>query len=100
MLEKVPTFIYIDNILGQDELRQLFPKDMNKAKKVRLLLTTRNIDLRRVLKMKTIVYDMKGLLALQHRNAAVYWEPNAIYLHGISPHFFVALSDKVCFGEW
>jgi hypothetical protein len=61
MLEKVPAFIFIDNVLGQDELGQLLPKDMNKAKKVRLLLTARDIDVRRALKVKTIVYAMKGL---------------------------------------
>jgi hypothetical protein len=61
MLEKAPTFIYIDNVLGQDELGQLLPKDMSKAKKVRLLLTARDIDVRRALKVKTIVYAVKGL---------------------------------------
>jgi hypothetical protein len=34
---------------------------MNKAKKVRLLLTARDIDVRRALKLKTTVYAMKGL---------------------------------------
>jgi hypothetical protein len=61
MLEKVPTFIYIDNVLRPDELEQLLPKHMNKAKKVRLLLTAREIGVRSVLKVKTIVYAMKGL---------------------------------------
>ena len=61
MLEKMPTFIYIDNVLGQDELHQLLPKDFNKSKKVRFLLTARDANVRRAYKMKTKVYAMKAL---------------------------------------
>jgi hypothetical protein len=75
MLEKVPAFIFIDNVLGQDELGQLLPKDMSKAKKVRLLLTARDIDVRRALKVKTIVYALKGL----HDTEAMYLLGREIY---------------------
>lgn len=42
ILEKVTAFIYIDNVLGQHELGQLLPKNMNKAKKVRQILIARD----------------------------------------------------------
>lgn len=35
MLEKVTAFIYIDNVLGENELRQLLPGDLSKAKKLK-----------------------------------------------------------------
>ena len=47
VLEKATAFIYVDDVLGKIELRQLLPKDMKKAKKVRLLLTACDIDVRR-----------------------------------------------------
>ena len=57
----MPTFIYIDNVLGERELRQLLRKDMEKAKKVRMLLTAPDIDVGRALKVKSIVYAIKSL---------------------------------------
>lgn len=41
LLKKVKAFIYIDNALNKDKLRNLLPNNMNNAKKVRLLLTAR-----------------------------------------------------------
>ena len=57
----MPTFIYIDNFLGQRELGKLLHKDMEKAKKVTMLLTAPDIDVGRALKVKSIVYAIKGL---------------------------------------
>ena len=55
------SFIYIDNMLGKIELRQLFPKDMKKAKKVRLLLTARDIDVRRGCPVTVKIYRMRSI---------------------------------------
>lgn len=62
VLEQVPALIYIDNVLGEDELQQLLPNNMNKAKKLRLLLTARDLKVRKgIRKIRTEVYSMKGL---------------------------------------
>lgn len=53
LLEKVSAFIYIDNVLGENELRQLLPRDLTKAKKLRLLLTARDINVGRACPRKT-----------------------------------------------
>lgn len=43
-LQKVSTFIYIDNVLCQDEFNIFYPKDIKKQKKVKLLLSTVDIN--------------------------------------------------------
>lgn len=62
-LEKVPAFIYIDNVLEKDKLRQLLPLNFDKAKKVRLLITARDINVRKVCRMTTPPkgYLMRGI---------------------------------------
>jgi len=57
----VPAFIYIDNVLGQRELGQLLRKDMEKAKKVTMLLTAPDIDVGRALKVKSIGLSIQTL---------------------------------------
>lgn len=64
LLEKEVAFIYIDHVLDSKGLEQLLPKDMSKAKKLRLLITARDANLVRVCKgcrVETKVYAMKGL---------------------------------------
>lgn len=63
ILKIVPAFIYIDNVVREDELRQLLPEDLNSAKKVRLLITARNSTVGRACPLNTrpIMYPMKGL---------------------------------------
>lgn len=68
MLEKVPAFVCIDNVLSQEELQHILPKDMKNARKIRLLLTTRDINVRRACRMKTKVYSMKGLPDIEAMN--------------------------------
>lgn len=63
ILRKVPAFIYIDNVVREDELRQLLPEDLDSAKKVRLLITARNDSVGRACPLKTrpIMYRLKGM---------------------------------------
>lgn len=63
MLEKVAAFIYIDNVLEKDMLQQLLPLNFDNAKKVRLLITARDIDVRKACKMTTPPkeYLMRGI---------------------------------------
>ena len=64
MLEKEVAFIYIDNVLGQDPLEGLLPRDMGKAKRCRLLITTRDKEVRKGCSMdnKSVkLYDVKYL---------------------------------------
>lgn len=63
ILAKVPAFLYIDNVLGEKELEQLLPKDVTKSKKLRLLFTARDQDVRRAFPRKTFykIYDMKTI---------------------------------------
>lgn len=63
ILKKVPAFIYIDNVVREDELRQLLPEDLNRAKKVRLLITARNSIVGRAIPLNTrpIMYPIKGM---------------------------------------
>lgn len=61
MLQKVKAFIFIDNVLGERELSQLLPKNINKAMKVRFLLTTRDQNHCNPCRVKTGVYSMKHL---------------------------------------
>jgi len=46
IVQKVPAFIYIDNVFWQRLASQLLPKDMKIGKKVRLLLTARDTDVK------------------------------------------------------
>lgn len=63
ILREVPAFIYIDNVVREDELRQLLPEDLNTAMKVRLLITARNDSVGRACPLKTrpIMYRLKGM---------------------------------------
>lgn len=63
ILRKEPAFIYIDNVVREDELRQLLPEDLNSAKKVRLLITARNVIVARAWPLNTRpkMYPMKGM---------------------------------------
>lgn len=63
ILRKVPAFIYIDNVVREDELRQLLPEDLNNAKKVRLLIIARNVIVGRAcpLNRRPKEYPMKGM---------------------------------------
>lgn len=63
-LKEVPAFIYVDNVLDKDHLRQLLPLNyMDEAKHVRLLVTARDINVRRVCRMDTPPkeYCMRGI---------------------------------------
>lgn len=60
-LEEVTAFIYIDNVLGGNELLQLLPKDIKKAKKLRLLLTARDINVGRGCPVKPLIYHMRSI---------------------------------------
>ncbi|XP_059070146.1 uncharacterized protein LOC131027791 [Cryptomeria japonica] len=42
IIEKGPVFIYIDNVLYIEPLKNLLPKDVSSAKKLRLLITARD----------------------------------------------------------
>lgn len=63
-LQKVSTFIYIDNVLCQDEFNIFYPKDIKKQKKVKLLLSTVDINVSthgaEWCRMKTNVYERKS----------------------------------------
>lgn len=48
-------------MLGENELRQLLPKDIKKAKKLRLILTARDINVRRGCTVKTLFYRMRSI---------------------------------------
>lgn len=52
-LEKVPAFIYIDSVVEKDDLRQLLPLNFEGARKVRLLITSRDRNVRKACRMKT-----------------------------------------------
>lgn len=62
MLEKEVAFIYIDNVLEQDFLENLLPRDMENAKRCRLLITARDMEMRKGCSMdKVKFYDVKYL---------------------------------------
>lgn len=64
MLEKEVAFIYIDNVLAQYPLENLLPRDMEKAKRCRLLITTRDREMRKGCSMdneSVKFYDVKYL---------------------------------------
>lgn len=64
MLEKEVAFIYIDNVLAQDALENLLPRDMENAKRCRLLITTRDREVRKGCSMdneSVKFYDVKYL---------------------------------------
>ena len=53
ILKDVPAFIYIHNVFGEKELMQLWTKDFDTSKKVRLLLTARDSNVGRACPRKT-----------------------------------------------
>jgi len=62
LLETDVAFIYIDNVSNKDSLQQLLPsRNLGKAKKLRVLITTRNTNVLYGCSMKTKVYTMKRL---------------------------------------
>lgn len=68
ILEKVEAIIYIDHVLGPDALGFLLPTNLNKVKKLRLLLTARNLDVCnvcKVCKVETVTYQVQPLPDLQ-----------------------------------
>lgn len=61
MLEKEVAFIYIDNVVHRDRLEQILPRDMKSAKKLRLLITARDINECTGCRMEKKVYATKCL---------------------------------------
>lgn len=83
ILEKDAVFIYIDNALHRDALEQLLPRDMTKAKNLRLLITARDKDvLRGCRHLKKRVYLMKFLDAEEAKellNNEIHHEKDELY---------------------
>jgi len=62
LLETDVAFLYIDNVSKKDSLQQLLPsRNLGKAKKLRVLITTRNTNVLYGCSMKTKVYTMERL---------------------------------------
>lgn len=71
VLQKEVAFLYVDNVLDGDKLQQLLPRDMHLAKKVRVLITAREMGVRTVCtgcKMETKQYPMNGLPTSEARS--------------------------------
>lgn len=70
-LEKEVAFLYVDNALNADRLQELLPSEMHKAKKVRVLITARDMGVRTVCtgcKMEPKLYAMNGLPTSEARS--------------------------------
>ena len=65
VLKEVQAFIYIDNVLERDALKKVLPQNMRTSKKVRLLLTARDENVKlscpRSSLTKPKIYSLKGI---------------------------------------